>query len=68
MKENGSLYFFSAKISSVEHSCLMMDVFRRTPSSSSDAISRRFPFASASSGFTFLLQPTVRASADIFPL
>src|SRR5699024_8211192 len=68
VKENGSLYFFSAKISSVEQSCLMTEVFRRIPSSSSAAIIRRFPFTSASSGFTFRLQPTVNASADILPL
>ena len=28
----------------------------------------RLPFASASSGFTFRLHPTVSVSADIFPL
>ena len=43
-------------------------VFNLIPSSSSAAITSRLPFSSAISGFTFRLQPTVNASADIVPL
>ena len=67
-KANGSLYFFSAYISSVVQNCFTTDVFSLMPSSSSAAISRRLPFVSANSGLTFLLQPTVKASAEMLPL
>ena len=68
VKENGSLYFFSAKRSSVEHSCLTVESLSREPSCISAAIRRRLPLASASSGFTFLRQLTVSVSAEMFPL
>ena len=67
-KLNGSLYFFSAWMGSVEHSCFTIPVLSLVPSSSSDAMMSRLPFSSAISGFTFLLQFMVSASAEIFPL
>ncbi len=46
---------------------LSFAVFNLIPSSSSAAISILLPFASASSGLTFLLHPTVSISAEILP-
>ena len=68
LKENGSLYFFSANTSSVEQSCLTVESFRREPSCISAAMSRRLPLTSAISGFMFLRQPTVSVSAEMLPL
>ncbi len=65
---NGSLYFFSANIPSVEQSYFVFVVFSHVPSPNSAAIRSRFPLASASSGFTFLRHSAVRESAEMFPL
>src|SRR5574344_971329 len=68
LKENGSLYFFSANTSSVEQSCLTVESLSLAPSCISAAIRRRLPLTSAISGLMFLRQPTVRVSAEMLPL